>query len=149
MMKDTIKLTALSLAVFSRFSFSSPLEFAGGADMSKLVEAEHILPNLNDYTTNLVTVKGVVTHVCRKLGCWMTLRVANGLDVNIEVEQGDMVFPLAAIGREAHVTGRFEALNQRALACMSKADDEAALMRLGFNPTAVTISHLVQQVKHS
>ncbi|MEJ6476962.1 DUF4920 domain-containing protein [Pseudoalteromonas piscicida] len=139
-MKDTIKLTALSLAIFSRFSFSSPLEFAGGADMSKLIDSQNILPNLDEYYANAITLKGVVTGVCRKLGCWMTLQVAEGLDVNIEVEEGLMVFPTAAVGREAHVTGRFVTKAQAPLVTVANDSDCGTLMRLGFAPTAVTIS---------
>ncbi|MDW7549153.1 DUF4920 domain-containing protein [Pseudoalteromonas sp. SCSIO 43201] len=139
-MKDSIKLTALSLAIFSRFSFSSPLEFAGGADMSKLIDVQHILPNLNEYCSDVITLKGVVTSVCKKLGCWMTLQVADGLDVNIQVEQGDMVFPTAAIGREAHVTGRFTRVEQAAQPQLEQRAEHRLLMQLGFEPTAVTIS---------
>ncbi|WP_440056821.1 DUF4920 domain-containing protein (plasmid) [Pseudoalteromonas sp. T1lg65] len=107
-MKDSIKLTALSLAIFSKFSFATPLEFAGGADMSKLVDAQMVLDDIEAYQGRVITLKGEVTKVCRKKGCWMNLNVHQGYEITVKVNDGDMVFPMASIGREAFATGMLQ-----------------------------------------
>ncbi|MCG9759906.1 MULTISPECIES: DUF4920 domain-containing protein [Pseudoalteromonas] len=83
-------------------------EFGGGANMNKLVTAADVLKNTERYTGSEITLSGEVVKVCKKRGCWMTLKVDNGEEINVKVRDGDMVFPMSAIGKRAYATGVLE-----------------------------------------
>ncbi|TMP39630.1 DUF4920 domain-containing protein [Pseudoalteromonas rubra] len=87
---------------------AKPLEFAGGADRTKVIDATKLLSQAPKYHQSEVTVKGTVTKVCKKRGCWMTLSVDNTEQITVKVRDGDMVFPMSAVGKTAYATGRFE-----------------------------------------
>ncbi|NUZ11290.1 DUF4920 domain-containing protein [Pseudoalteromonas sp. McH1-7] len=101
-------LCALSVLVLSLASEAKNIEFGGGADLNKLVAATEVLENVNEFKEREITVSGKVTKVCKKRGCWMTLQVDNGESLNVKVRDGDMVFPMSAIGKRAFATGRVE-----------------------------------------
>lgn len=87
---------------------AQPLEFAGGADRTHVIDAKKLLSQAPLYHQSEVTVRGTVTKVCKKRGCWMTLNVENAEQITVKVRDGDMVFPMSAVGKTAYATGRFE-----------------------------------------
>ncbi|ASD66324.1 DUF4920 domain-containing protein [Pseudoalteromonas piscicida] len=98
----------LMLALLSTISYASDTQFGVGADMSKLVAAEDVLKNTEQFVGSQITLSGEVVKVCKKRGCWMTLKVDNGEEINVKVRDGDMVFPMSAIGKQAYATGVLE-----------------------------------------
>ncbi|MCG7538254.1 DUF4920 domain-containing protein [Pseudoalteromonas sp. OF7H-1] len=98
----------LMLALLSTISYASDTQFGGGADMSKLVAAKDVLKNTEQFVGSQITLSGEVVKVCKKRGCWMTLKVDNGEEINVKVRDGDMVFPMSAIGKQAYATGVLE-----------------------------------------
>jgi hypothetical protein len=81
------------------------MEFSGGADMSKLVTVKEVLSDIGRFNGKEITLTGTVMKVCKKRGCWMTLKVTDQDVITVKVKDGDMVFPLSAIGKKAYATG--------------------------------------------
>ncbi len=52
-----------------------------------------------------VTVKGVVTDVCSKKGCWITLETADKTKVFVKMKDYGFFVPVAAIGKTVALTG--------------------------------------------
>ncbi|ALU45362.1 DUF4920 domain-containing protein [Pseudoalteromonas rubra] len=105
-------LNKLGLSLFALLcvmpGLAQPTEFAGGADKANVIDATRLLTQAQQYHQTDVTVKGVVTKVCKKRGCWMTLKVEKGEQITVKVRDGEMVFPMTAVGKTALATGRFE-----------------------------------------
>jgi hypothetical protein len=66
----------------------------------------------------VVQVKGKVTEVCSRMGCWMQL-TDGAQTVRIKVNDGDIVFPKAAVGKTVIAEGtlkKFELTREQAIA---------------------------------
>lgn len=107
----TKKIALMVLTLCLAFSASAKkLEFGHGADMSKLQAISTILTTPENYLDQDVTVKGTITAVCQKRGCWMKLASDKRFQtLRIKVRDGDMVFPLSAKGATAYATGKLQA----------------------------------------
>lgn len=120
--------------------------YNGGADMSKLIPISTLLNDAQKYTTEPVTIKGTVTRVCQKRGCWMQLASDKKFQtLRVKVRDGDMVFPMTAQGKTAFATGTLkihpltlEQTNQRRKAQNLAPVETAQVLHL-FAPVAVTI----------
>ena len=99
-----ILLTFLLLS--SYLSQAEPLTFGSGADMSKEIKISSLLANSADYENKLTTISGTIITVCKKRGCWMELAADKQYQtLTIKVPDGQMVFPISAIGKTAYATG--------------------------------------------
>ncbi|QSX33178.1 DUF4920 domain-containing protein [Shewanella avicenniae] len=86
---------------------ATPLTFGSGVDEQALTQVSTILATPKAYVGKQVTIRGVVTNVCEKRGCWMTVKSDQQFqELYIKVPDGEMVFPLSARGSEAIVTGK-------------------------------------------
>ena len=61
---------------------------------------------------NPVRIEGQVQEVCQAAGCWMTLVAsdADGRPIKVKVEDGEIVFPVSARGKQAIAEGKVEAI---------------------------------------
>ncbi len=58
-----------------------------------------------------VRVEGKVKEVCEMAGCWMELEAGDGdQTLKVKVKDGDIVFPVAARGKQAVAQGKVEDL---------------------------------------
>lgn len=81
--------------------------WGGGADMSKQVSVAQVLATPKKYLGKAITVKGEVVKVCEKRGCWMELATDKSApSFIVKVRDGDMVFPMSSIGKQAYATGK-------------------------------------------
>ncbi|KZN56272.1 DUF4920 domain-containing protein [Pseudoalteromonas luteoviolacea] len=130
--------------VFSQAALAKT--YNGGADMSKITPISTLLSNAQRYTTEPATIKGTVTRVCQKRGCWMQLASDKKFQtLRVKVRDGDMVFPMTAQGKTAFATGTLkvhpltlEQTNQRRKAQNLGPVDTPQVLHL-FTPVAVTI----------
>ena len=66
-----------------------------------------ILANPESYIDKTVLVEGEVLDVCHNMGCWMD--ISSGIideKIKVKVKDGDIVFPVDAIGKQALVEGK-------------------------------------------
>ncbi len=79
----------------AEFDASNPITVA---DLSKeIAESDSI---------NNVTVKGELSEVCQKMGCWVKLKNDGGEDIFVKFEGHDFFAPKDAAGRQATVYGK-------------------------------------------
>lgn len=100
----------VALITFIGFANSSLAEqkFGTGADSKSVMKISELTKNADKFEGKEVTVDGLVTEVCAKRGCWMTVQSDEKFkDIRIKVKDGEMVFPLSARGKTATVKGIF------------------------------------------
>lgn len=85
-----------------------------------------------------VQVKGKVTDVCQKMGCWMMLTdTATGAKVRIKVDDGEMVFPKDSVGKIAIAEGTFTETRLTREQAVERARHQAEEQGRKFDPSTV------------
>ncbi|MFC1743536.1 DUF4920 domain-containing protein [Candidatus Riflebacteria bacterium] len=75
----------------------------------KVIKISKILGEPDQFLGKEVTVSGLIVDVCPKRGCWMKLASDKKFQtLRIKVQDGVMVFPLSARGRQAVVRGKMQ-----------------------------------------
>ena len=86
--------------------------YGAGVDLDESVAVSAILASPMDYDGKIVRVDGEVKDVCRMMGCWMEIQVANeenSMDVvKVKVKDGEIVFPVSTLGHQAAAQGTVE-----------------------------------------
>ncbi len=101
-----IKFLVPSVLAISASFVSAEQVFGTGADMNKVVSVAELMSKPTTYMDKSVTVKGKIVKVCKKKGCWADLVTEGSSEkLTMKVKDGDMVFPMAAIGKTAYATG--------------------------------------------
>ena len=94
-----------------------------------------------------VQVKGKVTEVCQKMGCWMALAdPATTALIRIKVNDGEIVFPKEAIGRMAIAEGRLTKLQLSRQQAVARARHEAEEQSREFDPASVRRGAVIYQI---
>jgi hypothetical protein len=83
--------------------------YGKGVTLDKAVAIPELLAQPDLYVGKKVRVEGVISAVCAKRGCWMTVTdPESGKGVRIKVEDGVIVFPMEAMGHKTVAEGVFE-----------------------------------------
>lgn len=86
-----------------------------------------------------IQVKGKITEVCEKMGCWMMLvDPASKATVKIKVKDGEIVFPTEAIGKTAVVEGKLAKIEMTMEQAIAQAKHEAEENKKTFDPASIT-----------
>lgn len=109
MNKTLLSILLLLLLSFTQASVADQT-FGTGANMDTTVSISQILSSPANYLSAPVTVEGTIIKVCQKRGCWAELASDKKYQsLRMKVRDGDMVFPLTAIGKTAYATGMLSA----------------------------------------
>jgi hypothetical protein len=85
--------------------------YGKGVTLADSTPIPTLLARAEEYVGKPVRVDGVVADVCAMAGCWMEIRAAEGGEVvKVKVEDGEIVFPVAARGKQAVAEGELERL---------------------------------------
>jgi hypothetical protein len=99
------------------------------------------------YVGKTVQVKGKITEVCEKMGCWMMLvDTASKSMVRIKVKDGEIVFPKEAIGKIAVAEGKFVKIEMTKDQAIAQAKHEAEENNKKFDPASITGPKTVYQI---
>lgn len=105
-MAVTVLLVLLGAATPAR----AASQFGPATDTSNAVSVQQILATPAAYVGKSVTVRGIVSEVCQKKGCWMQFKTdATAPVFRLKVRDGEMVFPISARGKTAYATGLLSA----------------------------------------
>lgn len=100
-----------------------------------------------DYVGKTVQVKGKVTEVCEKMGCWMMLvDPATQAKVRIKVKDGEIVFPKDSIGKMAVAEGKFVKIEMTKEQAIAQAKHEAEENNKPFDPASITGPKTIYQI---
>lgn len=138
-------LAALTLAACSGSDSPDPdaLPFQGTlygepVTLTEVTPVSSILDAPGDYLGQPVLVKGMVVAVCESRGCWMDVASDREFEkIQIKVDDGVIVFPLSARGREALVQGVVEELQLTHEEAVEEARHRAEEHGTEFDPASV------------
>jgi hypothetical protein len=106
--------TVLALCLVAVVSAAAAEEkYGAGVTLKTATSVAALLASPKDYVGKAVRVDGVITAVCDMAGCWMEVRDENAdpnaaKTIRIKVEDGKIVFPVAAKGKKASIEGVLE-----------------------------------------
>jgi hypothetical protein len=101
----------------------------------------------DDYVGKTVQVKGKVSEVCEKMGCWMRLvDSASKASVRIKVKDGEIVFPKESIGKIAVAEGKFVKIEMTREQAIAQAKHEAEENNKKFDPGSITGPKTIYQI---
>jgi hypothetical protein len=125
-----------------------PQVYGDGVSGQDTIPISVLLEDADDYVDQVVRVAGVVTAVCEKAGCWMTLATAGGDDeVRIKVNDGVIVFPPEAKGRHAIAEGRFVKIEMTLDETIAYKQHHAEEQGEEFDPASVTEPMVFYQIR--
>ena len=102
----------LVLAVSPAFAETcEKVSYGAGVKIAETTAVQAILAQPEAFVGKEVRVEGTVKEVCAMAGCWMDLEAGEGAQIlKIKVKDGDIVFPVAARGKQAVAQGKVEDL---------------------------------------
>ena len=116
-----------------------------------LAEKTKILAILEDpesYIDQVVLIEGEVLDVCPKMGCWMELKSeVEGEKIKVKVEDGEIVFPMEAIGSTALVEGKVYKIELSQEDAIDYYKHIAEESNKEFDPSTVTGPMTIYQIK--
>ena len=135
---------AASLLLAGEIKLGAPLKQNKQTDISAL-EAKPA-----NYVGQTVQVKGKITEVCEKAGCWMNLvDPKTNAKVRIKVNDGEIVFPKEAVGRMAVAEGTFSKLELTKDQLIAQLKHEAEENNKKFDPASVKEGKTIYQIQGS
>ncbi len=119
-----------------------PLELKTRTPIASLEE------NPGGFVGKTVQVRGRVTEVCEKMGCWMNLvDPATNARVRIKVKDGEIVFPKEAIGKMAVAEGKFVKVELTREQAIERAKHEAEENNKPFDPASIKGPVTIYQIQ--
>jgi len=136
----------LSILVVAVLCFAAERKLGQPLTLQAQTPIKNLVDSPEPYVGKVVQVKGKVTEVCEKMGCWTNLVDAGGKMIKIKVNDGEIVFPKTAVGRTAIAEGtlkKFELTREQAVA---RAKHEAEEQGRTFNPESVKGGITIYQI---
>jgi len=108
----------------------------GGSDTIKI---SMLMADPARYVGRTVRIEGLITGVCEKRGCWMSLASDEGSqDLRIKVDDGVMVFPIEAKGKRALAEGELTKVEMTMEQTLAWTKHLAEERNEAFDPNTVT-----------
>ena len=106
-MKKLLLLVLALLLSSILFAQTSEEKLGKEITLTEKTNISDILTNPELYLDKTVLVEGEVLDVCHNMGCWMDLSSGTeGEKIKVKVKDGEIVFPVEAIGNNAQVEGK-------------------------------------------
>lgn len=134
-------LFAAGLATAAELSLGKPLT------LDKPLTVDTLMSAPDRHLDKTVQVKGKVTEVCEKMGCWMKLVSDSGQSIRIKVVDGEIVFPPSSIGRQAIAEGKLVKLQLTRDQALARARHEAEEQGGRFDASFVKGPSTVYQIQ--
>ena len=103
---------ALAVALAMAASTIGETKLGAGVTLDQATPIAAVIAQPADYVGKTIRIDGVATAVCSAMGCWMAVAPEadpSGQTVRLKVEDGAIVFPLSAKGKNVSAEGVFEA----------------------------------------
>jgi hypothetical protein len=114
---------------------------------SKVTAISKLLGDPESYVGQTVRVKGVITGVCEKRGCWVTLASDEEFEeLRIKAQDGVIVFPVQAKGKKATAEGVFTKIEMSMEQTLKYEEHHAEEHGEEFDPESVTEPLVYYQV---
>ena len=114
-------------------------EYGAGVRLEQASSVSDIFAAPASYSGKTVKVKGLVVDVCTARGCWMDLASDKPYQkIRVKVEDGAIVFPPSARGRQATVQGVVETMTMCPDEARRYREEEARAKGVPFDPASIT-----------
>ena len=122
--------------------------FGEALTLTELTPVSTILDAPDAWVGKRVLVQGMVVAVCEKRGCWMDVASDREFEkIQIKVDDGVIVFPLSAKGKQALVEGLVERLDLTAEEALEEARRKAEEHGEAFDPASVTGPQTIYRIR--
>jgi predicted RNA-binding protein len=116
--------------------------------LTEKTKISDILADPDAYLGETVLVEGEVLDVCPKMGCWMELKSDEGEGmIKIKVKDGDIVFPVEAVGDYAVVEGTVYKIDLTQEEAVNYFEHIAEESGKKFDPSTVSGPMTIYQIK--
>lgn len=138
----------LSLALASFALYAAEVKLGAPLSQKGQVPIADLNAKPAEYVGKTVQVKGKVTQVCQKMGCWMML-VDQGTkeSVRIKVKDGEIVFPASSVGKVAVAEGKFTRIEMTREQAIERARHDAEEQGRKFDPSSVKGPLVIYQIQ--
>jgi len=130
------------------FAQSEEEKLGEGITLTEKTSIADILSDPESFLDQVVLIEGEVVDVCPKMGCWMELKSdSEEKIIKVKVKDGDIVFPMEAIGKTAVVEGKvykIELTEEDAVGYMEHLAEEKGQE---FDPSTVKRPMTIYQIK--
>jgi hypothetical protein len=82
-----------------------------GVTLTEATPISALLEKPADFAGKTIRIDGVATAVCEEMGCWLAMSADGAKDsktVRLKVDEGVIVFPISAKGKNVSAEGVFE-----------------------------------------
>lgn len=110
-MKFKALILSFALSVFATHTFAqetavtNPTTFGEGVKAGKKYPVEKMEAAMGDKKTADLQITGEVVEVCKKKGCWMTLKMPGGEDVRVTFKDYAFFMPKDIVGKKVALDG--------------------------------------------
>jgi hypothetical protein len=133
---------AFDVSSFTGTTYGEPLT------LTELTPVSAILSDPAAFIGQRVLVKGMVVAVCEEKGCWMDIASDKEFEkIQVKVDDGVIVFPLTAKGKQALVEGVVEQLELTYEQALAQARTMAAESGAPFDSTTITGPQTIYRIK--
>ena len=145
--KSILLSTLLTATLFTSITALADQVFGKGANTESITKVSDILATPNEFMEKELTIQGTIVKVCKKRGCWMSLTSDKKFQTfRVKVRDGDMVFPMTAMGKTAYATGELQALPLSLERTKQYLAYQAQEQQEEFDPESVTEAITVYQL---
>jgi hypothetical protein len=115
---------------------------------NETIEISALLGNPEEYLGEVVRVEGLITGVCEKRGCWMSLAGDEEFqEIRIKVDDGVIVFPMEAKGKRAVAEGVFTKIEMTLEQTIAYRKHHAEEHGEEFDPSTITEPLVFYQIR--
>jgi hypothetical protein len=147
-MKMKLIISILLFTIVNIFAQTEELKLGAGLTLNEKTKISDILAEPDAYLDQTVLVEGEILDVCPMMGCWMELKSDDGQGmIKIKVKDGDIVFPVEAVGGYAIVEGtvyKIDLTQEEAIDYFEHIAEESGE---DFDPSVITGPMTIYQIK--
>jgi len=147
-MKMKVIISVLLFSIINIFAQNEELKLGAGLTLNEKTKISDILADPDSYLNQTVLVEGEILNVCPMMGCWMELKSDDGEGmIKIKVKDGDIVFPVEAVGGYALVEGtvyKIDLTQEEAVGYFEHLAEESGE---DFDPSVITGPMTIYQIK--
>ena len=144
-----VSLFILCITLASGFALAGDEGKAYGEPLTgaEAVMISELIADPDPYLKKMVRIEGLVTGVCEKRGCWMTLGSDQEFqEVRVKAKDGVIVFPMSAKGKHAVAEGTFSKIEMTLEQTLAYAKHHAEEHNEEFDPASVTEPSVIYQI---
>lgn len=147
-MKIKLIISVLFLSCGLIYSQTEEIKLGAEITLTEKTNISDILADPDAYLDQTVLVEGEILDVCPKMGCWMELKSDDGEGmIKVKVKDGDIVFPVDAVGDYAVVQGTVYKIDLTQDEAVDYFEHIAEESGEDFDPSIITGPMTIYQIK--